>query len=200
MQTTVDDEQTVGAHKFLVFVERNRHSLHLLDRDRAYLIAQLDQMSANQLSWPKSAADVSDMFVFMLQAQWISAQYHGRHPDSDFADKELWRIRENRGVNSQGKLREYAKERNMDYNRLRDTVQVNQKAGAIEAELGVPGLGKTLYSAFKRLRDLKQNEIESFCRLFRASDSFADYKSYAAIALALLDDYLTLMQRHDLDQ
>ncbi|KUL81991.1 hypothetical protein ZTR_09826 [Talaromyces verruculosus] len=196
----VDEKQASGAHKLLNFLERNRNSLRLLDRDRAYLIAEVDQESVNQLTWPDRDADESDMFLFMLEAQWKSDEYHDRHPDSNFAKKELWRIRENLGINSQGKLKEYAKERSMDYNRLRDMVQVTQKAGAIEAELEIPGLAKALFPAYKRLKDLKETEIEPFCRLFLASDTFLVYKSYAPTGLALWDDFQALRQRQDLDQ
>ncbi|EED13537.1 hypothetical protein TSTA_097930 [Talaromyces stipitatus ATCC 10500] len=88
MEVIADDQGAPGARSFLDFVEKNQHSLHFLDRDRAYLITEVDPTLANQVSWPQRNADVADMFLFMLKSHWISGRYYEEYPDSDFT--ELW--------------------------------------------------------------------------------------------------------------
>ncbi|EED11624.1 hypothetical protein TSTA_108130 [Talaromyces stipitatus ATCC 10500] len=175
-------------------LEKNQHSLHFLDRDRAYLIAEVNPTLANQVWWPQRNADSADMFLFMLKSQWITDKYYEEYPNSDFT--ELWEVRENRGVNSQGGLRKYADKHGMDYNRLRDIVQVTQKARAIEAEMETPGLSKSMYFAFKRLRAVRFEQIGPFCVLFRTSESFEKLKHYAPKALALWNDYAAIIDQH----
>ncbi|OKL58278.1 hypothetical protein UA08_06756 [Talaromyces atroroseus] len=172
-QPSTDDK---GVHWFLRLVTDQVSLLKFLDHDRSYLIAEMTTVSFNQVSWPDQDADATDLFVFMLKSQQESDKYYKQYPNADVSKDDLWHIRDNRGVNSQGKLREYAEKH----------VSVNQKRRVIEAVLGIHGLAKALFPVIKQLKQLKYDQIEPFCTLL-SNTALGLSESYAAVRLHLVD-------------
>lgn len=157
------------APQFLELMQKKSFLLRFLDRERGYLIADLDETANSQLEWPNFDADEADMIVFTLKSNRVANEYYKQHPNMDFTKDGMWRVRENRGVNSQGKLPEFAREQGYKYTTLRDIITLVQKRRVIEAEMKSPGLADALFFVSKKLKLLRFEEIGPFCTLLRDS-------------------------------
>jgi hypothetical protein len=190
------ERQGLSAYGFFHMIEKRLHTLDFLNRERGYVLANASITAADRLAYlsPKRVPTVEETLLFMLESHERTREYFAEFQEADFTDPDMWRIRLNRGVSSQGKLTAFTRKYGLPYVTIRGAVTITQKELIIEKELGVPGLSINFCSVRKRLADLSLSEIDNLCNLIRRSSLLPRFKDNSRMGLRLREDYAFLVR------